>query len=336
MYQSSLITDAIPKPPEKPIIPTGNDTDKAQAPKAWWGDSSPAKSDDNYTPPPIAPLNTSKPMSRSAALNSLSQTYRSVYDCTDELKLSRPQCSIIFSVPHPDWQYVPCSTYRNLPPYDEADTEPMIDALIKIPSNTPQKLVMEIAWYASVIKKLQEGIDAGANPPSSPPPAPGDDSGKTYSSNPDGSSKGAAAGAALLASLGKKPTVSEGFFSEKKCSPEQIAAKREAMRAKRKANLEKSSASCSVPSIRSEIDRINAILNNGEFMEAMSKCNAIYSSAMKLKSDVELLKAGNLYEWQKSGPAKTYNTFNIKKKGAGYDRLAALKESLLQNKDFNF
>lgn len=340
MYKSSLVTQVIPKPPETPIIPTGSNVDKKQGPKAWWGDSSPAKSNnDTYTPPSTPPLPASPPQSQSNAVKSLSLTYRSVYDCTDELKLSRPQCSPIFSVPHPDWQYVPCSTYRNLPPYDEADTEPMIDALIKIPSNTPQKLVMEIAWYASVIKKLQEGIDAGANPPSSPAPAPGDSSGKTYSANPDDkpvSAKGAAAGAALLASIGKKPTVSEGFFGEKQCSPEQIAAKREAMRAKRKAKLEKSSASCSIPSIQSEIDRINGILNNREFLEAMSKCNAIYAAAMKVKSDIELLKAGNLYDWQKSGPAKTYNNFNIKKKGQGYDRLAALKASLLQNKDFNF
>ena len=215
----------------------------------------------------------------------------------------------------------------------------MIDALIKIPSNTPQKLVMDIAWYASVIKKLQEGINAGANPPSSPPPAPGDDSGKTYSANPDDkpvSAKGAAAGAALLASVGKKPTVSEGFFDEGQCSAEQIAAKRRAMQEKRRAKLEKSSASCSIPTIQSEIDRVNGILNNDQFLKAMSQCNSIYAAAMKLKSDIELLKAGNLYDWQKSGPPKTYNNFNIKKKGEGYDRLAALKASLLQNKDFNF
>ena len=342
MYESSLITEPIPTPPPKPIAPTGSSSvDKKQGPKAWWGDSAPAKSNaDTYSASPTPPLDASPPQSKSSALNSLSQTYRSVYDCTDELKLSRPyQCSPIIAIPNPDWQYVPCSTYRALPPYNADNTGPIVDALIKIPSNTPKKLVMEVAWYASVIKKLQEGIDAGANPPSSPPPAPGDDSGKTYSANPDEnppSAKGAAAGNDLVASLKRRPTISEGFFAGGQCSAEQMAARRRAMEAKRQAELANGSDSCTMPSIQSEIDRVNGILNNGEFLSAMSQCRSIYAAAMKLKSDLELLKAGNLYDWQKSGPSKSYKRFDIKGKGKGYDRFEALKASLMQNKDFNF
>ena len=98
------------------------------------------------------------------------------------------------------------------------------------------------------------------------------------------------------------------------------------MREKRRAKLEKSSASCSIPTIQSEIDRVNGILNSEALKSAVARCAAVASAGQKLQSQLALLKAGNLYDWQKSGPTKSYAQFK------GGDRIAALTFSMQQNR----
>ena len=254
--------------------------------------------------------------SESEAQAHLMQTYSNVYACTDELNALRSQCNSP-AESRSDWKYIPCSTYIDIPAYTQSDTTPMIMALVNIPDSTPEKIQMELAWYDSVIKKLQSGLDAGATPPTS---LPKDASGNLKISK-------------------------EGFYDVGKCSPEAMAIKvakmmelkkRESQEAARKSveSTRKSvlaeSESCSVPDLPSEIKRVNAILENPKFTSALKQSKAIYASAKKLQSDMAKLQAGSLYSWQQGGATRTYTKFQ------GGDRIAAFLASAVQNRDFSY
>jgi len=326
-YMTSKVETPPPTPPPNPISPPkfnpSDASDKASEKKGWWGDSSAAvippldmgapltapSSDTPDVSVESAPAETQK-----NAQNHLMQTYQQVYSCTDELKGLRPQCNNVLGLlsgsgtsSRADWKYVPCTGY-NLPAYDPEDTNPMLIALMNIPDNTPDKLQMELAWFQSVIKQLQDGIDAGANPPAS---FPKDDSGNL-----------------------KLPT--EGFYDAGKCSAEAMALKRKAVKKvdnsaeiNRRRKLQAEAASCTVPTLQSEVDRVNAILDSKSFSDAMKQSQSIYATAMKLQSDLAKLNAGTLYSWQQSGPKKSYSRFK------GGDRTAAFLASVSQNRDFS-
>ena len=228
MYMVSKVTDPLPKPPENPIAEPSEGPPKSSNNKAWWEDSKPAKTIPELPQPTPSPGET-----KEEARNHIMQTYTTVYNCTDQLSEYRPQCggatSKLFkvSISHPDWKYIPCTAYTNLPPYNKNDIDLMLKALMNIPNNTPDKLLMEVFWYESVIKKLQEGLDKGnikgGVPPSIPekPEMPKEE-GKDESPPPPkpnpkipGPSAGAiAAQNKLLASHGIKSlgSKSEGFF----------------------------------------------------------------------------------------------------------------------------
>ena len=349
IYMTPKVTAPLPVPPPKPIAPPSLKVDgeasSSKAPKGWWGDSKPAArlELDPAVPPPSssgASVTPTPGESQEAAWNHLLQTYSQVYNCTDGLAGSRPQCGGRVRVAHPDWKYLPCSAYLSIPSYNAADTGPMITALMNIPSNTPEKLVMEIAWYGSIIKTLQDGIDAGNHPPEKMPENPtmpkedGQDKAPDPpqpAPKPPAPPPGAAAAQnSLLAAHGYKPLGSEGFFDSGQCSPEAIALKRRRQMEQRQRQLESDADSCTIPDLPSEINRVNAILNNPTFQQAMSQCQAIYAAAMKLQSDIEKLKKGTLYDWQNtgSGAPKSYSKFK------GGDRTAGFLASLSQNRDF--
>ena len=261
----------------------------------------------------------------SQAKESMRLAYENAYACKDELASSRQSCSGTDALIGADEkiEFIPCSVYLNTPAYDDSDTTAAAVAHSQIPDNLALRIYKEVDWYNSIIKKLQSGIDAGANPPTAlPPDAPGAD----YKAPPDQSAPPGAAAA-------KK----EGFFAggaSDKCSPEAMRLrqqrKRQQMLMREQENkrkmLEDESEVCTPPKLRSEIDRVNGILNSNSLKNAIDKCAEVAAAAKKLESQLALLKAGNLYDWQKSGPSKSYPQFK------GGDRIAGLTFSIQQNR----
>ena len=107
------------------------------------------------------------------------------------------------------------------------------------------------------------------------------------------------------------------------CSADAAREKRER---ERREKLEKESKNCRIKGLQTEIDRVNGILNSDVLKSAVARCSAIADAAQKLQSQLALLKVGNLYDWQKSGPTKSYAQFK------GGDRIAGLTFSLQQNR----
>ena len=359
-YMTSKVETPLPTPPPKaiaePKFKPSDATDKASESKGWWGDSAPAEPLDmaapsaSNTPDASAVGVTPAPAeTREQAWKHLMETYQHVYNCTDQLSNLRPQCGIggllLIPTPHPDWKYLPCTAY-NLPVYNTSDDSDMIIALMKIPDHTAEKLSMEVTWYSSVIKKLQDGLDKGntgmgETPPSIPanPEMPKEDGQKTGPDPPQQnptipgpSAKAMEAQNKLLSARGFNPLGSkkEGFYAAGQCSLEAMALKRKAMALKKQKQLEANANSCTMPTLKSEIDRVNAILNSKAFLDTMNLSSKVFTAAMKLKSDLEKLKAGTLYDWQKTGPKKSYTEFK------GGDRTAAFLASASQNKDFSY
>jgi hypothetical protein len=233
---------------------------------------------------------------------SLNQTYTAMYSCTDELASSRPSCPSLgplaagakgmfggIKLPaglggNPNLSYVSCDTYMNLPPWSNDGSASL--ALMKITSDLPERIVREGEWFASIIKKVQEGLDLGANPPGVSPVG--------------------------------TPSSIDGFQGT--CSVDAARIKL-AQQAQTQANA----SSCTIPNVNSEIVRINALLDSSKLKEALSKMNGMLTSMLKLQSDLEKAKNGTLYEWQKSGPQKSFPKFQ------GGDRLKSLLFSMQQN-----
>jgi len=108
----------------------------------------------------------------------------------------------------------------------------------------------------------------------------------------------------------------EGF--EGKCSPEATAYLRQK-------TIEQEAANCSPLTVASEIARINRLLDNSSVQASLARCREMMAQMLKLQSDLEKAKNGNLYDWQKNGPAKSYSKFK------GGDRIQSLIFSLKQN-----
>jgi hypothetical protein len=109
------------------------------------------------------------------------------------------------------------------------------------------------------------------------------------------------------------------------CSPAAAQARKELIRKRKLAALEAEAASCKLPDISNEIDRINKLLNSNDLQNVLGLCKDLEVKAMALQSDLEALKNGNYYDWQKTGEMKSYKTFNIT------DRISGFIASLQQN-----
>jgi hypothetical protein len=218
------------------------------------------------------------------------QLYAAVYQCTDQLASTRPSCS---SPNKTGMKFVPCSVYMDLP--DWSDEQEVIRNLRKIKDDLPERLTREAEWFKAVIKKIKEGLAAGANP--------------AAGSNPVG----------VAPSVAQMNKYKEGFRGQ--CSAEATEYLR------RKA-LEDEAKSC-IPgppvTVGSEVARVNALLDDPIVRKSVSQSNSMMSEMVKLQSDLEKLKNGNLYDWQKDGPKKTYAKFE------GGDRTQAFLFSLQQN-----
>jgi len=223
----------------------------------------------------------------SASDSTIDQTYKSIYSCTDSLASSRPSCRILGGPgPNTRMNYVSCDTYTILP--DWSDDGSVSVALTKITDDLPERIVREYEWFSGIIKKLQDALDAGANPSMTPPSKEELDK---------------------IAEESKK----EGF--EGRCSADAIRAKK----------IMDEAESCSIPDISSEIVRVNKLLDSPQLKRAVAQMNGLLAIMLKLQSDIEKAKNGNLYEWQKDGPKKSYAQFK------GGDRTAGFIFSMQQN-----
>ncbi len=226
--------------------------------------------------------------SNADAASFIQQTYRDVYACKDELADSRAPCQVISG------DFIPCTTYTNLPKWSD-DQESLATALMNIPNNLAARISAESAYYKAIIQKLKVGVDAAKNPPSAPP-----DSSSTPKTNSSG-----------------KPWSLEGFENVQ-CSAAASQARRERLR---REALDKEASGCTIPSLDSEIARINAILDSSTMNGALQGSNGILAQMVQLQADMEEIKK----RWGDDGPKKTYARFE------GGDRAKAFLFSIQQN-----
>lgn len=325
------------------------------------------------------------------------QTFKEVYNCTDDLADSRPICKSFIAArnlklraPGPAYdsmEFIPCTAYTDLPQYDETNQDSMGEALGKIPNNLAERITKETAWYAVVMKKLQDGLDEGNNPPTNekqcgrkkkegfadaPKIAPedrmymiqfpstvvkpsddlfGQDIKNSDAANVTGGA-GVAGSAASVASLGsgvstaatagsskgaaaKVPSIAGSSFGgpakaapapTATCSPAAAQARRELLRKRKLAAAEAEAASCTLPDLMSEIARINRLLDSKDLKDTLKQCRDLTAKAKALRLNLDKLKNGDYYEWQKTGPKKSYKKYDLS------DRTASFNASLLQNR----
>ena len=227
----------------------------------------------------------------------IEQVYKDMYACRDFLSKSRPSCQLQIALDKAKITGTafnkPPSNLKYLPCStfldlpDWSNDSVPVIALTKIKDDLPERLTKETEWFDAVISNLQSSLNKAAEPPGSPP---SQDQINEYT---------------------KVAKEREGFKSI--CSA-QAAALKEAQ-------------SCSIPDISSEIARINALLDNPVVQVALSKTKAQKTAMLKIQSDLEKAKNGDLYEWQKD-PAKSPGF----PKFQGGDRSKAFVHSIQQNR----
>jgi hypothetical protein len=95
---------------------------------------------------------------------SLNKVYTDVYSCSDPDANSRPSCLKLGGMgPNQSMIYVSSDNYKELPEWSNDGSVSI--ALMKISNDLPERLIRESEWFAAIIKKLQESLAAGANPP---------------------------------------------------------------------------------------------------------------------------------------------------------------------------
>jgi hypothetical protein len=330
MYMASKLPEDMTLPPAAPgsgIAPPPLDKSKdTNSPIVNWISSASAA-----TKPAAAATTSTKAApvtpqlvkgeSEAAATAHLMKTYTDVYACKDDMASSRPSCSSGGKA-IPNATFVSCDNYMNLPDWPELDGAAV--SLSKIPDKLPARIQIEVEWYSQIIKKLSDALAMGADPPTSPPNSPnspaGDSSGKAWSSDGTGA------------------PIKEGFFDFPQCSP---AGQQARLERERRAKLQAQQSqqvqpvkqpdpadnpdTCQMPDLESQINRVNALLDSPGLQAALQKSDAQLSSMLKLQSDIQKAKDGNLYDWQKAGPKKTYEQYK------GTDRVTAFIYSLKQN-----
>jgi hypothetical protein len=245
------------------------------------------------------------------------------YDCMEENynkeknlnKMVREKMSF------PDYEYVPCDRYMNLP--DWPDVGGAAATLSKFPNDMADRVTRELQWYSAIIKQLTDALEMGKNPPNSPPESKNspskDSSGKSWSS--DG---GEAEEKKKLA------TVKEGFEDSAQCSPSAMQARLERERRAKlqsqpsKPNPADDPDTCIMPDLGTEIRRVNSILDSPQMNSALGQANSLLGAMKQLQISQQKAKDGTLYAWQQDGPKKSFSSFK------GGDRLAALLFSMKQ------
>ena len=220
------------------------------------------------------------------------QTYRDIYACNDELARSRPACIRGIRI---SGEFIPCSVYTQLPGWTGYNQDEIAVALAKIQNDLAVRITMENEYYGQIIQKLQDGIALAKNPPSAPPDSP---------SSPAANSSG------------KPWSATEGFIGAS-CSPAAAQARRELLRRQAlfesSKNVNAEAESCTLPSLDSEIARINALLGSGSLQSVLANTGNTLNAMIRLQADIEEIKR----KWGDDGPKKSYAQFG------GGDRIKA-------------
>ena len=234
------------------------------------------------------------------------QTYRDIYSCKDEFSGSRATCNSVAGTSRKiSGEFIPCSSYMKLPLLSPSTQGETLEALVKIPDDLPNRIVMESEYYSLILDKLKQGLELAKNPPGAPP---------NSSSSPS------------TDSTGKSWSVTGEGFMGAICSPAAAQAKKELMRKQAleqsSIDINKEARSCKLPTpedelkqIDSEITRINVLLDSTVMKSATTKLSTTLNSMVKVQSDIETVKK----KWGDDLPKKSYVQFK------GGDR----KESLL-------
>jgi hypothetical protein len=85
-------------------------------------------------------------------------------------------------------------------------------------------------------------------------------------------------------------------------------------------SVAKEAATCILPSLESEIARINALLDSKSVKTAVASTSSTLASMVKMQADIEEIKK----KWGDDGPKKSYTRFQ------GGDRLAGFLFSMKQ------
>jgi len=280
------------------------------------------------------------------------KAYRDMYACMDDLAGSRPSCAKVIanrkalghdvSMDKP-MDFIPCSTYLALPEWTGSNQADIADALSKIPNNLEYRINHELEWYSTIMKKLTDAIEMGRNPPTSLPDSPNSPattpSGKPWSaSSPnEGFEDATCSPAAMQLQRAMMKKRRETQNEAKRRIMEKQIQDEEERNAKANAMNSSNAASCKIPSLESEISRVDKLLQKPSFNQLTSKCTSINTSMKKLQSQQEMLKNGNLYDWQKNmggaggpggagGSGKKYEIYK------GGDRTSGVLFSLQQNR----
>jgi hypothetical protein len=132
-----------------------------------------------------------------------------------------------------------------------------------------------------------------------------------------------------LGSLGGIGANAAGLSSSSNtvCSPAAAQARKELIRRRKLAALEAEAASCKLPDISNEIIRVNKLLNSKDLQDVLELCKDLEAKAKTLQLNLESLKNGDYYDWQKSGGSdkKSYKTFNITDRTSGF--IASLEQN---------
>ena len=228
------------------------------------------------------------PGSASSATEEVNNGYRQMYMCADNKASSRPSCA------RPNLSgmvYVSSDIYMRLPSWTDNISASL--ALVKIKDDLPERVTREADYFEQIISQLQSFLQTGANPPTEPPTA---------------------------------QQLKEPFTDG--CCPQQLELLRQLTmdtRDIRETRETRESKLRSLPNLTSEIKRVSALLVNKTLVAALARCDSLLARMSKIQTQLEKLKKGELYEWQKEGPAKSYEQFG------GGDRIQGLLFSLKQN-----
>jgi len=185
------------------------------------------------------------------------------------------------STPNTTMEYTSCDTYMKLPDFTKDGSCEV--ALMNITDDLPERIQREYEWFDITVKKLQEAVSMAQDPSTAKPPS--DEQMKRYQK------------------------FSEGF--QGKCSPEALKARL----AQKNAN-----SSCTVPSLSSEITRVDTLLDSKVLKDAISKMDNLTKTVSKLEKDMDDIKN----KWG-DAPKKSYAKFE------GGDRTDSFIFSLKQN-----
>ena len=235
--------------------------------------------------------------------------YKKVYACEDDMAASRPSCkqSLLLRIQEKllgkrnegnksDEEFIPCTTYLNLPKWTNDDIVTPSASLMLIPNSLAEQLNKELDWFEAMMVKLSNVADMAQSPPSSPPDT---------SETPDSDSSG-------------KSYSADGFLDKGKCSPSDIQAAR-ALLAKKK--REGKARSCVIPPLEDELTRIETLFASEKLKAVLNRCGPMLKKMTDLKAVMDKLENGV----ELSMPKKNYKEF------PGGDRANALVFSIKQN-----